>query len=103
VRNIIKEWVFLPSGKKIEDISEELKNNIMEFINAPPIEYNKPIIQSHPQAHYASRLLPFTSSKLNETLESQLLDLNITDKDLKSSGIVQKNNFNNFAQLFYMN
>ena len=80
VRNIIEKWILLSSKKKIDDISEELKNNIMEFINAPPIEYNEPITQSHPQAYYASRLLPFTSSKLNEILvKSQLSDLIITD------------------------
>ena len=59
----------------------------MEFINTP-IGYNKPIIQIHPQVYNTSHLLPFTSNKLNEALvKSQLLDLNITDEDLKSSGI----------------
>ena len=78
VEKIIEAWIYLPYKKRIEDISEELKNNIMEFINAQPIEYNKPIIQSHPQAYYASRLLPFTSSELNKVL-SQLSDLIITE------------------------
>ena len=74
----------------------------MEFVNAPPIEYNKPITQSHPQAYYASRLLPFTSTKLNETLiETKLSDLNITDEDLKSLGIYKKKLI--LTQLFYMN
>ena len=80
VWDIIREWNFLPYGMKIENISEELKNNIMEFINAP-IEHNKPINQSHPQAYYTSRLLPFTSSKLNEILvKSECLDCNIDFK-----------------------
>jgi hypothetical protein len=72
---------------KFEEIEEGLKNNIMEFINAP-IEYNKPIVKPHTQAYYTSRLLPFTSSKLNEAIEN--LDLNITEEDLKSSGIYKK-------------
>jgi len=76
VLNIIKEWIVPPS--KIENINEELKNNIMEFINAP-IGHDKPIVQSHPQAYYASRLLPFTSSKLNEILESECMDCMVND------------------------
>ncbi|RGB41467.1 kinase-like domain-containing protein [Rhizophagus diaphanus] len=35
VLNIIGEWIFLPYDKKIEDINEELKCKIIEFINAP--------------------------------------------------------------------
>ncbi|POG74636.1 kinase-like domain-containing protein, partial [Rhizophagus irregularis DAOM 181602=DAOM 197198] len=35
VLDIIKNWIFYPRDKKIEDINEELKSNIMEFINAP--------------------------------------------------------------------
>ena len=93
VLNNIEKWIILPSGMGIKNISEELKNDIMEFMNAP-IGHNKPIIQSHPQAYYASRLLPFTSSKLNETLvESQFLDLNITEEDLKSSGKIILHNY----------
>jgi len=85
ISEIIESWISLPYN--VNEISEELKNNIMEFINAP-IEHDKPIIQIHQQAYNTSRLLPFTSSKLNEVLvESQLLDLNITDEDLKSSDI----------------
>ncbi|UZO27026.1 uncharacterized protein OCT59_019235 [Rhizophagus irregularis] len=41
VLNIIEEWIILSYGKEIENISEELKCNIMEFINAP-IENNNP-------------------------------------------------------------
>jgi serine/threonine protein kinase len=78
--DIISKWIFF-SGE-IKNISDELKTNIMEFINAP-IGNNNSIIQSHPQAYNTSRILPFTSSKLNEALvESQLLELNITDEDL---------------------
>jgi serine/threonine protein kinase len=73
--DIINKWVYLPDEMEIKNISNELKNDIMEFINAP-IGNNKPIIQSHPQAYHISRLLPFTSSKLNETLAN----LNITDE-----------------------
>ncbi|GBC04880.1 hypothetical protein RclHR1_05910013 [Rhizophagus clarus] len=54
-------------------ISKELKNNIMEFINAP-IGNNNLITESHPQAYYTSRLLDFTSIKVNEILESKCLD-----------------------------
>jgi hypothetical protein len=41
--NTIKNWIFRP---KFKDISEELKSNIMEFINAP-IEYNNLTTESH--------------------------------------------------------
>ncbi|CAB4431356.1 unnamed protein product [Rhizophagus irregularis] len=68
VLNIIGDWIFLPWNKEIEDINEELKNNIMEFINAP-IEHNNLIVESHPKACYTSHLLDFTSKELNEILE----------------------------------
>ena len=62
----------------------------MEFINAP-IGHNKPIAQPHSQAFYTSRLLPFTSSELKKVLvETQHFDLNITDEDLKLSGMYKK-------------
>ncbi|GBC07524.1 hypothetical protein RclHR1_07500009 [Rhizophagus clarus] len=67
VSNITTDWIFRPYYK---EISKELKNNIMEFINAP-IGYNNPITKSHPQAYYTSRLLDFTSRKVNEILESE--------------------------------
>ncbi|RGB34762.1 kinase-like domain-containing protein [Rhizophagus diaphanus] len=70
VSNIIHEWLFLPSGKKIEEINEELKCNIMKFINAP-IGHNNLATESHSQACYTSRLLNFTSKQLNEILESK--------------------------------
>ncbi|POG81336.1 kinase-like domain-containing protein [Rhizophagus irregularis DAOM 181602=DAOM 197198] len=68
VLNIIKNWIFLPYNKEIEDINEELKSNIMEFINAP-IKHNNLIVKSHPKACYTSHLLDFTSEELNGILE----------------------------------
>ncbi|POG57569.1 hypothetical protein GLOIN_2v1738811, partial [Rhizophagus irregularis DAOM 181602=DAOM 197198] len=68
VLNIIKNWIFHPSNKKIKDINKELKSNITEFINAP-IEYNNLIVESHPKACCTSHLLDFTSKELNEILE----------------------------------
>ncbi|GBC11333.2 kinase-like domain-containing protein [Rhizophagus irregularis DAOM 181602=DAOM 197198] len=86
VLEIIKKWIYLPYGKEIKDIDEVLKRNAMEFINAP-IEHNNLVTESHPQACYTSRLLNFTSKKLNEILESEMLvseDLNdYMIKDLK--------------------
>ncbi|UZO08629.1 uncharacterized protein OCT59_028882 [Rhizophagus irregularis] len=70
VSKIINEWISLPYDKKIEDINEELKCNIMEFINAP-IGHNNLTTESHSQAYYKSRLLNFTSKQLNEILESK--------------------------------
>ncbi|CAG8754578.1 14282_t:CDS:2, partial [Rhizophagus irregularis] len=55
-------------------VSEELKSNIMEFINAPIRRHNNLVTKSHPKACYASRLLDFNSKELNEILESE--DLN---------------------------
>ncbi|GBC09846.1 hypothetical protein RclHR1_09160004 [Rhizophagus clarus] len=66
VGNIIVNWISHP-----QIISEELENNIMEFINAP-IGNNNLITESHPQACYTSRLLDFTSEKLNEILVSEV-------------------------------
>ncbi|PKK58172.1 hypothetical protein RhiirC2_763562 [Rhizophagus irregularis] len=43
----------------------------MEFINAPIGQHNNLVTQSHPKACYTSRLLDFTSKKLNEILESE--------------------------------
>ncbi|PKY58867.1 hypothetical protein RhiirA4_412260 [Rhizophagus irregularis] len=42
----------------------------MEFINAP-IGHNNLATKSHRKACYRSRLLDFTSKKLNEVLESE--------------------------------
>jgi chemotaxis regulatin CheY-phosphate phosphatase CheZ len=69
VLNIIEKWI-KPSNNKIEDINEELKCNIMEFINAP-IEHNNFDTESHSQAYYTSRMFDFTSKELNEILESE--------------------------------
>ncbi|POG66258.1 kinase-like domain-containing protein, partial [Rhizophagus irregularis DAOM 181602=DAOM 197198] len=66
VENIFVNWIFCPSDDKI---NEELKSNIMEFINAP-IGNNNLVTKSHPKACYTSRLLDFTSKKLNEILEN---------------------------------
>ncbi|POG71962.1 kinase-like domain-containing protein, partial [Rhizophagus irregularis DAOM 181602=DAOM 197198] len=54
----------------LKNINEELKCNIMEFINAP-IGHNNLATESHSQACYTSRLLNFTSKQLNEILESK--------------------------------
>jgi serine/threonine protein kinase len=83
VLNIIDKWMVSPCNGK--DINEELKYNIMEFINAP-IGHNNLATKSHPKACYTSRLLDFTSKKLNEILESENLD-NYIIKDLKSLGM----------------
>ncbi|PKY51120.1 hypothetical protein RhiirA4_467968 [Rhizophagus irregularis] len=42
----------------------------MEFINAP-IGHNNLTTKTHPKACYTSRLLDFTSKKLNEILDSE--------------------------------
>ncbi|GBC27176.2 kinase-like domain-containing protein [Rhizophagus irregularis DAOM 181602=DAOM 197198] len=70
VFEIIEKWNFLPYKVKVEDINEELKSNIMEFINAP-IGHKNLATRSHPKACFKSRLLDFTSKKLNEILESE--------------------------------
>ena len=102
VLNIIKEWI-IPSSK-IKNINEELKNNIMEFINAP-IGHNKPTIQSHPQAYYTSRVCEFTSKELNDEMENLNLEtMEIPESECSMDdfriGIYRKNNFNKFAQLY---
>ncbi|CAB5336829.1 unnamed protein product [Rhizophagus irregularis] len=80
VLNIIKNWIFRPLDKEIEDIDEELKCNIMEFINAPIGHNNNLSTDSHPQSCYISRLLSFTSKQLNETLVSRGLQANHTSQ-----------------------
>ncbi|CAB4439190.1 unnamed protein product [Rhizophagus irregularis] len=57
----------------------------MEFINAP-IVHSDLATKSHPKAYHTSRLLDFTSEKLNEILESENLD-NYIIKDSKSLDI----------------
>ncbi|CAB5353277.1 unnamed protein product [Rhizophagus irregularis] len=71
-------------NKKIEDINEELKSNIMEFINAP-IEHNNLIVKSHPKACYTSHLLDFTSEELNEILEDSQGFLKFLKQNYQSS------------------
>ncbi|GBC08563.1 hypothetical protein RclHR1_08220001 [Rhizophagus clarus] len=79
VSDIIANWIFCPFDKdnhkeiSNDKISEELKSNIMEFINAP-IGNNNLITESHPQAYYTSHLLDFTSKKINEVLEDNIVD-----------------------------
>jgi hypothetical protein len=70
VSNIIRKWIFLDDFKSIKNISEELKCNVMEFLNAP-IEYSNLATESHPQACYTSRTFDFTSKNLNKILESK--------------------------------
>ena len=101
VLSIIEKWI--NPGDDIEDISEDLKNNIMEFMETdnnstiPKTISNKPISKSHPQAYHTSRLLDFTKN-LNEILgqeekerllvQSECLDCIVTD--LKSLGMYKK-------------
>ncbi|GBC03984.1 hypothetical protein RclHR1_05440002 [Rhizophagus clarus] len=81
VSNIIETWIFRPNNDKI---SEELKSNLMEFINAPIGNINL-ITESHPQVCYTSRLLDFTSKKVNEVLESECLDCILVDDKLSEN------------------
>ncbi|POG63478.1 kinase-like domain-containing protein, partial [Rhizophagus irregularis DAOM 181602=DAOM 197198] len=67
VLEIIEKWIFRPDD---DEINEELESNIMEFINAP-IGLNNLSTKSHPKACFTSRLLDFTSKKLNEILENE--------------------------------
>ncbi|CAB5303937.1 unnamed protein product [Rhizophagus irregularis] len=69
ILNTIKEWILLSYPGEIKHITEELKCNIMEFINAP-IGHNYIATEFHPQACYISRLLDFSSDKLNGIIES---------------------------------
>src|SRR5688572_32842829 len=70
-RSTLFPYTTLFRSKKIEDINEELKCNIMEFINAP-IGHNNLATESHSQACYTSRLLDFTRSEEHTSeLQSQ--------------------------------
>ncbi|CAB5378660.1 unnamed protein product [Rhizophagus irregularis] len=80
VLKIIKKWIFRPDD---DEVNDELKSNIMEFINAPIGQHNNLVTQSHPKACYTSRLLDFTSKKLNEILESENLN-DCVIKDLRT-------------------
>ncbi|GBB83131.1 hypothetical protein RclHR1_00010013 [Rhizophagus clarus] len=78
IKNIIRNWLNIDHNDN--EINEELRSNIMEFIKAPLIGCNNNFTaESHPQAYYTSRLLDFTSKRLNETLESLCLDCIIDD------------------------
>ncbi|CAB5375789.1 unnamed protein product [Rhizophagus irregularis] len=70
VLKIIEKWIFRLDD---DEINEELKRNIMEFINAP-IGHNNLVTKSHPKACYTSRLLDFNSKELNEMLVSEGLN-----------------------------
>jgi hypothetical protein len=85
VLDIIEKWFILPFEKNVKDIDEELKSNIIEFINAP-IGHSNIATESHPQASYTSRLLNFTSENLNKILKSECLDDCIVD-DMNSLGM----------------
>ncbi|RGB37317.1 kinase-like domain-containing protein [Rhizophagus diaphanus] len=98
--DIIREWIFLPKKLKIEDINEKLKCNIMKFINAPIGHGNNHIAEFHPQACYTSRLLNFTSKKLNEILESdECLDCIIND--MKSVNSLAQGQVSHLLRLVY--
>ncbi|PKB99965.1 hypothetical protein RhiirA5_366012 [Rhizophagus irregularis] len=60
----------------------------MEFINAPIGQHNNNLVtESHPQACYTSRLLDFTSKKLNEMIASEDLSecmVNLKSLDIKT-------------------
>ncbi|PKK64123.1 kinase-like protein [Rhizophagus irregularis] len=88
VKYIIGNWIFQPIGN---GINEELENNKMEFINAQ-IGHNNLITESHPQACYTSRLLNFTSEKLNKILESGDSQSDSSTEDLSDCIIKDTNN-----------
>ncbi|CAG8724883.1 17595_t:CDS:2, partial [Rhizophagus irregularis] len=98
-------WIYLPDGKKIEDIDEELKCNIMVFINAPIGQYYNPAAESHPQACYNSRLLGFTSKKLNEIIESKdsqeyhASHSDLNDYIIRDLGSLDENNSKNLNEI----
>ncbi|GET52766.1 kinase-like domain-containing protein [Rhizophagus irregularis DAOM 181602=DAOM 197198] len=73
VLDIIEKWI--SPYNNVKDINEELKYNIMEFINAPIGHNNNLVTGSHSQAYYTSRLLDFTSKQLNEILEMKIYKL----------------------------
>ncbi|GBC01061.1 hypothetical protein RclHR1_04050004 [Rhizophagus clarus] len=92
VIDVFENWIFRPrdyNNKKIsnDNISKELKSNIMDFINAP-IGNNNFITEFHPQACYTSRLHDFTSGKVNEILESECLNYIVDDKSSERLGEV---------------
>ncbi|GES84419.1 kinase-like domain-containing protein [Rhizophagus clarus] len=86
VTDIIRSWIFYPED---ENLTEELINIAMKFIDAP-IECNNFTTESHPQAYYKSRLQDFTSEKLNEILENKHSDYIITDKSINDTNLNDK-------------
>ncbi|UZO04175.1 uncharacterized protein OCT59_024567 [Rhizophagus irregularis] len=89
ILNIIKNWISFPLEKKIEDINEELKSNIMEFINASSNNYINHIVNSYSQIYYTSHLHNFTSKDLNE-----ILFLKLKQELFKLEKIAEINNQN---------
>ncbi|CAB5165640.1 unnamed protein product [Rhizophagus irregularis] len=81
VNGIIKDWIFRPNN---DEVSEEIKSNIMEFINAPIEHKNLVTTKSHPKACYTSRLLDFTSKQLNEILESEDSQANVKVNEMSN-------------------
>ncbi|EXX63520.1 hypothetical protein RirG_151620 [Rhizophagus irregularis DAOM 197198w] len=77
VLEIINKWIF-----RSNEVNDELKSNIMEFINAPIRQYNNLVTQPHPKACYTSRLLNFTSKKLNEIIESEDSQANVEANEI---------------------
>jgi hypothetical protein len=84
VLNIIRGWIFLPFEMEVKDISEKLRHNIMEFINAPigrklntmshsQASYTigrKLNTKSNSQASYTSSFHNFTSENINDIINS---------------------------------
>ncbi|GBB85507.1 hypothetical protein RclHR1_01200021 [Rhizophagus clarus] len=68
VKGIIRNWIFRPNNGVI---NEELKSNIIEFINAPIVQL---VTEDHPGAYFTSRLLDFTSVQLNEFMKKDNLN-----------------------------
>ncbi|CAB5215770.1 unnamed protein product [Rhizophagus irregularis] len=87
VNGIINNWIFCPYNN---EVSKEIVSNIMEFINAP-IGHNNLATKSHPNACYTSRLLDFTSKKLNEILESEDSQADLNDCVIRDSRSLDEN------------
>ncbi|RGB42660.1 hypothetical protein C1646_750708, partial [Rhizophagus diaphanus] len=78
VLEIIERWIILPYNN---EVSEEIKSNILEFINAP-IGHNNLATKPHPNTCYKSRLFDFTSEKLNEILESEVSQASVKANEM---------------------
>jgi serine/threonine protein kinase len=99
ILDIIKKWRFLPSGMNIENISKELNNIIMEFINKPT-GHNNLITEPHLQAYYTSHLLGFTSKELLN--ESKFFELKQKQKDTEQKLLKLETNFQSLYQNIQM-